>query len=258
MSNNLNYYIDPATFTPAAIAGKAALLPDWTNPVWANLFAGLNYYLGMENLDTTAASCSVAVYRSRLVVSGTMAFTLPNGVSEGQRKLIICESAASTPVCTLTVTTPDTTTGYAASSTVVFDTPGQAIEYIWTTPPGGTSAWRVKQVWRAGVKAVVVGTTVLTGCVLYNVYALSVTGTVSSTTTKGIPNGQCAGEQIHITTPTASTIPVGNISIAGTTIATGAAATSLAAINATTVQASFMWDPTANWQNLSLTTATYS
>lgn len=258
MSNAKQYLIDPASLTPAALIGKASLIPDPSAAFWGSLFAGVNYYVGAESLDTTASSLAVDVYRSRLVVSGTMAFTLPNGTTEGQRKLVICESAASTPLATLTVTTPDATTGFVASSTVVFDTPGQSIEYVWTTPPGGTGAWRVLNVHRAGSKAVVVGTTVLTGCVLHAIYALSVTGTVSSTTTKAIPNGQVAGEQIHIVTPTAATIPSGTINITGTTIATGAAATALSAISATTVQAQFQWDPTNSWQNLSVTTATYS
>ena len=109
-----------------------------------------------------------------------------------------------------------------------------------------------------GNTAVFVGTTVLTGFNMNQVYALSVTGTVTSTGTKAIPAGCVPGEQIHVLTPTAASTPSGTINIAGTTVATGAAATALSGINATSVQAQFAWDPTNSWQNLSVTTATYS
>lgn len=261
MSNTKTYFIDPNAASPQALSGKGLLVVDPTNALWSgsnSIPAGANYHLGSEVIDTTASTIAVDVYRTRLKVSGTMTCTLPNGLYEGQKKLVICESGASTPAMTMTVTTADSTTGYVTSGTVFYDTPGQGIEYIWTTPPGGTAAWRAHRVWRAGQLAVVVGTTVLTGMVLHQIYALSVTGTVSSTTTKGIPNGQVAGEQIHIVTPTAASIPVGNISITGTTVATGVAATSLAGINATTCEATFVWDPTNSWQCLKLTTATFS
>lgn len=262
MANTKGYYLDPATLTQQAIAGKAQLIPDQTASMWGSatgIFAGLNYKHGWEKIDTTASNIDLTVYRSKLVVSGTMALTLPNGLFDGQEKLIICESAASTPACTLTVTTPETQAGFVTTAAVQFDTPGQAILYQWTISvavPAG--AWRALRVWRAGTLSVVVGTTVLTTNVLTYNYALSVTGTVSSTTTKGIPNGQTPGERIHITTPTAASIPVGNIAITGTTVATGAAATSFAAINATTAEGSFVWDPTNSWQCEKLTTATFS
>ena len=270
MANTLVNYIDPNTLTQQAASGKAELIPDPTASLWGQgnannagstngIFNGLNYVHGYEQVTATATTLSVLVYESRLVVSGTMTCTLPNGLFDGQRKLVRCESATSTPVMTMTVTTPETQAGYVAAAAVQFDTAGQAIEYQWhVSVASATGAWRPIRVVRAGILSVVVGTTVLTTNVLTQIYALSVTGTVSSTTTKGIPNGQVPGEVIHVATPTAASIPVGNISITGTTIATGAAATSLAGINATTSQASFIWDTTNNWQNTALTTATYS
>jgi hypothetical protein len=261
MANTKNYFVDPNATLPSNATGKTLLTMDPANAIWngsSSLLAAINYHLGVEKVDTTATTLAVDVYRTRLVVSGAMTCTLPNGLVEGQKKLVICESAASTPAMVMTITTADTTTGYVTAAGVQFDTAGQAVEYMWTTPPGGSAAWRAVRVWRAGSCAVTVGTTVLTNNVLSQIYALSVTGTVSSTTTKGIPNGQVAGEVIHIVTPTAASIPVGNISITGTTVATGVAATSFAGINATTCEGTFVWDPTNSWQNVKLTTATFS
>lgn len=265
MANTLTYFLDPATLTQQAIAGKAQLIPDQTASMWGQgagngIFNGLNYMHGFEKIDTTASTISLAVYRTKLVVSGTMAVTLPNGLFDGQKKLIRCESAASTPVLTLTITTAETQAGYVTAPSVQFDTAGQAVEYEWTSSvASATGAWRAIRVWRAGSLSVVVGTTVLTTNVLTQCYQLSVTSTVASTSGgKGIPNGQVSGEVIHISTPTAASIPSGSISVAGTTIATAAAATTLGGVNATTAQASFIWDTTNSWQCTALTTATFS
>lgn len=258
MANSLTQYLDPNLLTPQAAAGTAQILSNQQASFWASLFQACNMVLGREIIDTTATTLNLTVMRTNLKISGTMTGTLPNGTFEGQRKIITVDSAATSPAFTLTITTADATTGHVTAASVLFDTAGQEIEYVWTTPSGGTAAWRAVRVVRAGVLAVVVGTTVLTTNVLSAVYALSVTGTVHSTTTKGIPNGQVAGEVIHITTPTAASIPLGDISITGTTVATGAAATSFAAINATSCEATFVWDPTASWQNVKLTTATFS
>jgi len=137
----------------------------------------------------------------------------------------------------------------------VFNTVGQRLVLKWNAT---NAAWHAVAKVRAGSLLVVVGTTVLTGQNMVAVYNLSVTGTVSSTGANAIPSGHVSGEQIHIGTSVAATIPVGNINIAGTTVATLVAATNLAAINATSCEASFMWDKTNSWQNLKLTTATYS
>jgi hypothetical protein len=258
MSNSVAYYLDPALLTPQALAGTAQVIPNPAAPFWASLFQACNMLLAREVIDTTATTLNLTVMRTSLKVSGTMTGTLPNGTFEGQRKIITCDSAASTPAYTLTITTADATAGHVTAGSVQFDTAGQEIEYVWTTPPGGTAAWRAVRVVRCGSITVTMGTTVLTTNVLSAVYNLTVSGTQSSTGTKGIPNGQVAGEQIHVLCSTASSIPNGNIAITGTTQATGVAASSLAGVNATTVQAQFQWDQTNNWQNLSLTTATYS
>lgn len=258
MANSLSQYLDPNLLTPQAVAGTAQVPTNQQAAFWASLFQACNMLLGREIIDTTSSTINLSVLRTNLKISGTMAVTLPNGTFEGQRKIITVDSAASTPALTLTITTADATAGHVTNAAPVFWAAGQEAEYVWTTPSGGTAAWRCVRTVRAGTRAVVVGTTVLTGDVMTLIYALSVTGTVSSTGTMAIPNGQVAGEQIHLTTPTAASIPVGNINITGTTVATGAAATNFAGINATTCEGTFVWDPAASWQNTKLTTATYS
>jgi hypothetical protein len=120
---------------------------------------------------------------------------------------------------------------------------------------------------RAGQFPVVVGTTVITGASALGVedmcseYKLSVTGTVHSTSTKGIPNGTVPGERIHIGVGTAAIIPVGDIAITGILKTTFAAATSLANLTDTTMSISLEWDGAA-WCPFEFTagsgTATFS
>lgn len=210
---------------------------------------------GASETLSAAAAVSLDVYETRLVVSGTMAFTLPDAAVAGHRKRIVCESAASSPAGTLTITSPDTTTGHVCASTFFFDSPGQAIELIWTG-----SKWRVERIKRAGnsgANGVVVGTTVLTGKNLWATYELSVTNTVASSVAsgKGIPDGSTPGEMILVTCTTAGGTPVGTIELAGLVVATGATGTkTLGTFNATTVWASLVWTGTY-WQLLGAVTA---
>ena len=181
---------------------------------------------------------------TELTVSGTKAYTLAAPEFAGQRKVVRCVSAASTPLGTLTVSSPDDTAGFVCSSTFTFTAVGQEVEFEATS----ALKWRAVRVKRAGQQAVVVGTTVLTGLNLAQNYQLSVTGTVSSTTTKGLPNGSAPGEICVISNPTAASTPVGNIT--GTYLNTlGAAATDLQAIGATTDTAVLQWNGSA-WQIL--------
>lgn len=208
MANSINNYrIAPNVFNQASEDGTAQLPPDGSNTTWSRLIALANNLVGYETIDTTATALSTTIYESRLTVSGTMAFTLAAPTYAGQRKRIVCESAASTPLGTVTITGPDTTTGFALSSTFTFDTAGQAIELIATSG----LKWRATRIQRAGVRAVVAGTTVLTGLNLSINYALSVTGTAASTGTKALPNGSCAGERCIVTCTVAACIPVGSI-----------------------------------------------
>lgn len=258
MSNSKAYALDPAFLTSAALSGKAAIIPDPAQGFWSSLAKGANLVSGSEKVDTTATSLAVDVYESRLVVSGTMAFTLPDGNIPKQRKRVVCESAASIPAATLTVTHADSTTGFASQASFFFDTPGQWVEFIWMDDLG-TPAWRAVKVNRAGGTAnnVVVGTTVLSSNPLWQNFYCSVTGTVSSTTTKGIPNGSAIGETIIVSCSTAATIPSGTISCTGRTLL-GAAATTLGTFGATTNVITLVWDGQAWTQSGSAVTLALS
>lgn len=164
--------------------------------------------LASDSETVTSGACSTTLPISELSITGTKAYTLadgPTGVA-GMRKRIVCSVAASIPVGTLTIASPETTTGFACASTFVFTTVGQAIDLLWT----GTK-WRALRVQRAGVIQVDVGVTVLTGYNLALVYALLVDGTDTSTGTKGLPNGSSIGERCTVSCALAANIPVGNI-----------------------------------------------
>lgn len=162
-------------------------------------------------VDAVSASGALDLTRplTELTVSGTKAYTLAAPTFPGQRKRVRCVAASATPLGTLTVSSPDDTAGFVCSATFIFDTAGQEIELEATA----ALKWRCVRVKRAGgaADAVVVGTTVLTGFNLWARYCLSVTGTVSSSGTKALPNGSAVGEECIVTCSTAATTPVGSI-----------------------------------------------
>lgn len=208
---------------------------------------------------SAAGALSPNVPLTDLTVSGTMAFTLADAATTtpvGFRKRIRCISAASTPAGTLTIASPDATSGFVCSSTFLFDAVGQEIELEWTSG----SKWRAVRVVRAGssgVDGVVVGTTVLTGKNLWSAYYLSVTGTVSSTTTKAIPDGSAPGEIIQVGCSTAASTPSGTIACTGVTTLGVSGTKTLGTFNATTVWATLRWNGSA-WQQLGGVTAVLS
>lgn len=206
----------------------------------------------VESLSA-AGAISLNTFITELTISGPMAFTLAAPTFAGQRKLIRSVAAASSPAATVTVTSPDTTTGFVLPSTIVFDDVGQEIELQATTG----LKWRAHRVKRAGgaVDGVVINTTVLTGVILRAIYYLSITGTVSSTGTKGIPNGTVPGEIMRVSVSTAS-LASGTIAITGVTSA-GAAATTLGTATATTHFAVLMWTGTA-WSLMNSSTLALS
>ena len=203
---------------------------------------------------SAAGALDPTKYVTELTVSGTKAFTLAAPTQVGQRKRVVCVAATSTPLGTLTISSPDTTAGFVCASTFQFDSVGQSIELVATSG----LLWRCIRVDRAGGAAndVVIGTTVLTGVNLKAVYYCSVTGTVSSTTTKGIPNGSAVGETCQVAVSTAASIPSGTISITGLTNA-GAAATTLGTMAATTNYATLRWNGSA-WYVIGNTTLVLS
>jgi hypothetical protein len=169
----------------------------------------LGRQLGTIEAISAAGALSVDVGITHLTVSGTVAYTLAAPEVAGQRKIIRCVAATSTPLGTVTISSPDDTTGFVCASAFTFTDVGQAIELRATS----ALKWRADRVLRVGgaVNAVVVGTTVLTGLNLWQRYCCSVTGTVSSTGTKALPNGSAVGERCIVTCSTAACTPVGSL-----------------------------------------------
>lgn len=158
---------------------------------------------------SAAGAVSIALPVTNLSVTGTVAYTLadgPAGVS-GMTKRIVCTVAATTPLGTLTIASPETTTGLACAATFLFTAVGQAIELLWT----GTK-WRCTRVQRAGIKAAIdAGTTSLTGMNLYKVYSLAVTDTDTAGATTTLPAGSAVGETCSIVCESVSGTPIGSV-----------------------------------------------
>lgn len=194
-----------------------------------------------SNSETvTSGALSATVPATELSVTGTQAFTLAAPTAPGQRKLIQCMVAASTPAGTLTVSSPDDTTGYVCPATFFFDNVGQTLELEATS----ALKWRCIRKVRAGSKTLVVGTTVTTGIADMSNIDLSITGTVSSTTTRALPNGAAVGELCSIVTSTAVSIPVGTLG--GTYVTkTGAAGTTLSTMTLITDNFLLQWSGSA-------------
>lgn len=193
-----------------------------------------SYILSLANLGretVTSGALSLDILTSDLSVTGTQAFTLADGRFVGQRKIVSCSVAASTPLGTLTIND-----AFGSESTVhVFTAVGQRLELEWTS-----TGWKMIAKRRAGTQVAVIGTTVLTGYDMALLYDCQVTGTVSSTTTKSIPDGTVPGETMYTGCSVAASTPIGNINFTGSTLA-GAAVTDLQAIGATTDTVTLVW-----------------
>jgi hypothetical protein len=135
-----------------------------------------------------------------LSVTGTQAYTLAAGTTAGQRKRITCTVAASTPVGTLTITSPEDTAGLVCATTWIFNTVGQSIDLFWT----GTK-WRCTRVQAAGRDTPAAASTLN---VLIAVHNPTITGTQDWI----LPSGSCVGQRQTIMVASAGSIPVGTIS----------------------------------------------
>lgn len=200
---------------------------------------------------SAAGALSLTTLVTELAVVGTMAFTLAAPTVAGQIKKVMCISAATTPLGTLTISSPDNVAGFVCPATVCFTAPGQSITFEATS----ALRWRCVSKVRAGVTALVVGTTVTTGiCDMTNV-DLSVTGTVSSTTTRALPNGAAVGEIVSITVSTAATTPAGTLGGTYQTKAGANTGTTLSLFGAVTDNALLQWNGSA-WKPLILAPTT--
>ena len=183
---------------------------------------------------SASGAISPTAGRVNLSVDGTKAYTLADGVV-GHEIDLFCVAGTNTPRGTVTIATV-----YGSQPTThVFTNQGQRLKLRMTA-----TGWAVVGKVRAGTFPVVVGTTVLTGVDLVAIYDLSVTGTVSSTTTKAIPDAQLDGEQIEVRCSTAASTPAGSIGFTGKSLA-AAAHTSAGAIDATTDYFVARWNGSA-------------
>lgn len=219
-----------------------AKLAHFRSDIKEALLADLNAH---EEVDALAApgALSLDILVSELSVDGTDAFTLAAPTRTGQRKIVRCVGAANTPLGTLTVSSPDDTTGFVCAASFCFTAVGQEIELEATA----ALKWRCVRKKRVGAKTLVIGTTVTTGiCNMEAQILTSTTGTVASLTTKGIPNGSAIGERIDICEVTAASTPHGDIAIAAVDHA-GVAKTALDDFTAAEDGGTFVWNGSA-WQ----------
>lgn len=253
MANSKTYNLDPLVFLPTNQSGAAQSPVNPSASAWTKLLARANGAggSGYESVDTTATALALDVLVSELVISGTMAATLAAPTYQGQRKIIRAKSAASTPALTLTVSSPDDTTGFVCPATFFFDNRAQEL----TLEATASLKWRCIEKKRAGVKALVIGTTVTTGICDMSHVDVSVTGSVASTSTKALPNGAAVGELCCVTCSTAASTPHGDLGGAyigkdGTT-----AGTLLDDFTLVTDMALLQWNGAA-WKPLMLTGVT--
>ncbi len=203
---------------------------------------------------SAAGALSISTPITELSVSGTKAYTLAAFPASyaGFEKTVTCVSAASTPLGTLTVSSPDNTAGFVCPATFCFTAVGQSITFRWTG-----SKWRCIRKVRTGVTALVIGTTVTTGIADMTHIDVAVTGTVASTTTKALPNGAAVGEIVSITCSTAATTPHGDLGGTYQTKAGAATGTLLDDFTLVTDNALLQWTGVA-WKPLTLAGTTLS
>lgn len=148
-----------------------------------------------------SASGTIAPTAGRvdLTVSGTKAYTLADG-NVGHELDILCVSAASTPLGTLTIAT----VFGSEPTTHLFTTAGQRLRLRMTA-----TGWKVVAKTRTGSQTVVFGTDAVSDMVA--VINPSITGTAAAT----LAAGQVAGERIEIRPTTAASTPVGNLAFTG-------------------------------------------
>jgi hypothetical protein len=235
--------IDTNILLPSATAGKAEIITNPSNALFTQLIANVNEHAsaldtigapgtGAPTETKTSGALTLTTLISYVSVTNTVAFTLADGTTVGQRKVIECSAISGTPLGTLTITTADTGGG-GAGATHVFTAVGQRLELIWLA--GG---WHCERKVRAGHQALVIGTTLTAGLDMAYTYDLSVTGTVVSTTTKALPSGIVAGEKCHLDVLTAASTASGTLGFVAMS-ALGVAVTSAAGIGNSGTDKSF-------------------
>lgn len=197
--------IDPNILFATAEAG-AQNPADRNASFYATIIKAINSAYGRESI-TAPGALSLLDFASEIAVDGTDAFTLAAPTYIGQRKRVVIVGAANTPAGTLTVSSPDDTTGFVCPATFFFDAVGQTLEFRATA----ALKWRCIEKIRTGFKALVIGTTVTTGICDMSHVDVAVTASVASTGAKALPNGAAVGELCGITCSTAASTPHGDL-----------------------------------------------
>lgn len=83
---------------------------------------------------TASGAISVANYFTNITVDGTKAYTLADGTVTGQRKMILCSAATSSPAGTITIASPIS----ASLDVIAISAIGDVVELVWTGV-----AWRI-------------------------------------------------------------------------------------------------------------------
>jgi hypothetical protein len=179
------------TLTPAAPTGFATIVFDkvgddavlrWNASAW-ELIGGTaaDVYSQGATETVTSGAVSIAVPVTNVSVTGTQAFTLADGTFKGQLKYLRCSVAATTPVGTLTPTSP---TGF---STLIFDKVGDDALLRWSGAAWELLGGRASDTYDQGTTETVTSAAVSPSVPLTNI---STTGTVAYTLADGSFKGQ--------------------------------------------------------------------
>ena len=125
-----------------------------TGWAWVAIGLGIQGQLG-DGLESVSAAGALRpdLFETLLSVTGTVAYTLPDGSRYGQRKRITCILAASTPVGTVTLSGAQAAYGTEAT-TWVFTAAGQSVTFEWTS-----TGWKLIAMQPAGSESLLTGAT---------------------------------------------------------------------------------------------------
>jgi hypothetical protein len=199
---------------------------------------------GQEIVATGALGAAFAT--SYLNIVGTKAYVLPDGLFVGQQHIVEVQTATTTPIGTLTVTTPYT--GEAA--THILKAVKQRLTFVWMFD-GAVTGWHLLAKQRGGKSTYIVATDSFVGN-----SDKSIDLSIAGTKTGALPNGGAVGEVIVISISSATATPVGNLTGLYRT-KFGVAATNLTGLDATTDFAVLEWDGAA-WCELNSTGVTFA
>jgi hypothetical protein len=193
---------------------------------------------GIETVVGTVAGAVIApdIEHTFLSVTGTVGFTLADGKRLGQRKVLECSVAATTPIGTVTIADRFA----SEQATWIFNTVGQRLELIWTS-----TGWKVQNIVPAGTESLL---TTETANPLVAIHLVNVGGVNDYIQPSGVVVGQ-RSTWVVTAGATGSTI-------SGLFYTTAMAATGVdLVINAASDMAVLQWDG-ARWLGINLVSVT--